>query len=123
MIREGLDTLARAAAESPVPLVIYPEGTRTKDGLIGRFKRRGLRAILQARDWEVWTITVDGYWECAKLADFRAAVSSIDGRMRVDGPFEAPAPGAEPEAVDGFIDEMEQKMAGFLSALREEPAA
>lgn len=123
MIREGLGTLARAAAESPVPMVIYPEGTRTRDGSIGRFKRRGLRAVLTARQWEVWMVTVDGYWECARLADFRANVARIDGRIRVDGPFPAPPPGAEAEDVDAFLDDMEARMAGYLAELREEAVA
>ncbi|MEJ2539865.1 MAG: lysophospholipid acyltransferase family protein [Gemmatimonadota bacterium] len=118
--RADLKRLAETAASSPVPLVIYPEGTRTRDGSIGRFKRTGLRAILPARDWRVWVVAADGYWECAKLVDFRANVSKIRGTMRVDGPFAAPSSEAGTEAVDRFIDELESLMKGLLKDVRTE---
>lgn len=121
--REGLEVLARQAAESPGPLAIYPEGTRTKDGSIGRFKRSGMRAILTARQWEVWMITIDGYWQCAKLQDFRSSVSEIEGKVRVDGPFHAPAPDAPDEEVDAFIVSMQETMTANLASLREAGAA
>lgn len=117
-VRGGLDQLSEAARESPVPLVIYPEGTRTRDGQVGTFKRNGLRSILTARPWEVWMVTADGYWECAKLKDFTANVSSIQGRIRVDGPFDFDGSAADPDEVEAFIDEMRDRMKGFLAELR-----
>jgi 1-acyl-sn-glycerol-3-phosphate acyltransferase len=116
--RVDLSRLAEAAAASPVPLVIYPEGTRTRDGGIGRFRRAGLRAILSAREWEVWVMTADGFWECAKLQDFRANVSSIQGAVRVDGPFTGPGPDASAEVIDAFIGRMEADMRESLEDLR-----
>lgn len=117
-VRADLEALAEAARECPVPLVIYPEGTRTRDGKVGRFKRTGLRTILPARDWEIWMMTVDGYWECARLTDFRASVSTIRGKIRLDGPIPGPGAGADPAEVDAFIDEMQERMRGFLADLR-----
>jgi len=117
-VRSDLRRLTEAAAESPVPVVIYPEGTRTRDGEIGKFKRNGLRAILAGRSWEVWVVTVDGYWECARLEDFREKVSQIRGKMRVDGPFQSPAPDADPAGLDDFMDEMRDAMKAGLAALR-----
>lgn len=122
-VRGDVERLARQAGESPVPLVIYPEGTRTRTGRLGRFKRTGLRAILASRQWEVWMITVDGFWECTTLDEFRSSVSGIRGRLRVDGPFPAPAPAGDPGELDAFIDRMEETMAGALDRLREESAA
>ncbi len=116
--RVDLSRLAEVAAGSPVPLVIYPEGTRTRDGGIGRFRRAGLRAILPARDWQVWVVTADGFWECARLDEFRANVSSIRGAVRVDGPFPGPGPDASPEAIDAFIGRMEADMRESLEGLR-----
>lgn len=122
-IRSGLQTLADEARECPVPLVIYPEGTRTKNGEVGRFKRSGLRAILGARPWEVWMVTADGYWECARLEHFLSHVSRIQGRIQVDGPFPAPGPDASPEDLDSFIDEMQDRMDRALQGLRGAPKA
>lgn len=116
--RDDFYRLERAAAASPVPLVIYPEGTRTRDGGIARFRRGGLRAILPARDWEVWVAVADGFWECGRVDDFRANVPSVRGSMRVEGPFTGPGAGASAEAVDSFIGEMEEMMKATLDRMR-----
>ena len=118
--RGELERLAKETAASPVPVVIYPEGTRTRDGGLGRFKRSGLRAILPARDWRVWLVVADGYWECAKLVDFRESVSEIRGAVRVEGPLDGPGEGASRETVDAFIERAEATMAGLLGELRSE---
>ena len=117
-VKSDLARLSESAAEVEVPLVIYPEGTRTRDGELGRFKRNGLRAILGARSWQVWYVIVDGYWECAKLKDFRANVSTIRGRMRVDGPVTSPDPGEGADAVEAFIDQAHRTMERYLAELR-----
>ena len=116
--KSGLEQLGRTAADTAVPIAIYPEGTRTRDGEIRSFKRGGLKAILAERSWQVWIVTVDGYWECARLADFRANVSGIRGRMQAAGPFPSPSPDAGEQSVEDFIDEMHGRMVGDLAALR-----
>lgn len=118
-VKSDLARLSEVADQADIPLVIYPEGTRTRDGELGRFKRNGLRAILGTRSWQVWMVTADGYWQCAKLKDFRANVSSIRGRLRVDGPFRSPDPEEGVEALEAFIDEAHLKMVRFLEELRE----
>ena len=57
------------------------------------------------------------------MKDFIANVSDIRGTMRLDGPFQSPAVGAGEEAVESFIDEMEQSMHDYLAELRRERAA
>lgn len=116
MSRADLEAFQKAAGESPVPLVIFPEGTRTRDGTLGRFKRTGLRLLLRARRWEVWTITVDGWWRAAKLKDFVANISDVQGRIKVEGPFDSPEPHEDP---DPFIRRMEERMATDLDLLRD----
>lgn len=122
-VRADLERLAAEAAESPVPMVIYPEGTRTRDGSLGRFKRSGLKALLGGRSWEVWLVTVDGYWQCAKLEDFREGVSSIRGRMTTRGPWTSPEVGSDATELEAFIRDMEARMAHMLDELREVAAA
>ncbi len=117
MTRADLDLLQQTAAESPVPIAIFPEGTRTRDGSISRFKRMGLRLILGARKWEVWLVVADGWWQAARLTDFVGNISKVRGRIRAVGPFSSPDPELDPET---FIREMEDRMNSLLEELRKE---
>jgi 1-acyl-sn-glycerol-3-phosphate acyltransferase len=113
--RDSVKRLRQAARESPVPIVIYPEGHRTRDGEIGPWQEGGLRMILGARKWTVWLLVADGYWQTARLTDFLTSVSSIDGRALAIGPFEGPERAAD---MDAFIAKMREHMRDGLAQLR-----
>jgi 1-acyl-sn-glycerol-3-phosphate acyltransferase len=113
--RGQINAIAENARTSPVPIVIFPEGHRTRDGEIGPWKEGGLRAILGARRWTVYVMVADGYWKSARLVDFLERISTIDGSSLALGPFEGPEPGADPEA---FIAEMRSRMVEALHTLR-----
>ncbi len=114
-IRGQLEGIAEAARTSAVPLMIFPEGTRTPDGKIGQWREGGLRAILGARQWIVYLMVTDGYWKSARLTDFMSNVATIDGRAVAVGRFQGPEPGSDPEP---FIYEMRERMVTALAALR-----
>lgn len=118
--RELLDSLAdleRQARQSEVPIAIFPEGTRSRDGEIGRFKKRGLDRILSVRDWTVHVFVADGFWETAKLKDFMKGMAGLDGRMAYLGSMEWSDPDAD---VEPFIEELRQRMVRGLQELRAE---
>lgn len=122
--RRSLAALSTAARESAVPLVVFPEGTRTKDGEIGRFKTQGLRHILAERGWTVYLVVTDGFWKRARFTDFMSGMSGIDGAVRVLGPFSWPgSDGAGPGDIDAFAVAMRERMIEALAGIRSEVAA
>ena len=113
--RKHLKGLAAAATENTTPVVIFPEGTRSRDGEIGPWKRRGLAQLLAARSWEVYLLVADGFWQAATLDDFLTSVSSVEGRVTRLGPFVSPEPG---QPLDPFIEDMHNQMLAGLASLR-----
>lgn len=113
----SLASLKREARESDVPIAIFPEGTRTRDGEIGPFKKRGLDYLLKTRDWRVYVFVADGFWRTARLKDFMKGVAGLQGRMAYLGRLEWP----DPEADTGpFIDDLREMMVRGLRELRGE---
>lgn len=113
--RTSLDDLRKQTKSSHVPVVIFPEGSRTRDGELSKFRRMGLRSILGGRSWQVWLVAVDGWWQAAKLTDFIDNVGKVDGRMVAVGPFSSPEPG---ESVGAFIADLERRMGSLFEDLR-----
>jgi 1-acyl-sn-glycerol-3-phosphate acyltransferase len=110
---EQLDEVARTSA---APLVLFPEGTRTQDGEIGRFRTAGLERILAARDWVVYVLVSDGYWRHAKLTHFLGGMREIEGHLSVLGPFEW----KDPTVASGdFTLRMRNLMVDELARVRE----
>ncbi|MDX1648172.1 MAG: 1-acyl-sn-glycerol-3-phosphate acyltransferase [Longimicrobiales bacterium] len=116
----SLRSLEREARESPVPIAIFPEGTRSRDGEIGRFKKRGLDRILQAREWTVHVFVADGFWQRPRFKDFLRGMGELDGRMAYLGSLEWVDPSADSAP---FIDEMRTMMVRGLDELRGSGAA
>jgi 1-acyl-sn-glycerol-3-phosphate acyltransferase len=114
-LRRMFGEIREAARTSDVPLAIFPEGTRTRDGEIGRFKTSGLAVILEQRPWTVYVLVVDGFWERARLKDFLRGMSAIRGRAELVGPFPWEDAGADPEP---FIREMRAQMVRRLAEMR-----
>jgi 1-acyl-sn-glycerol-3-phosphate acyltransferase len=114
--REDLERLARAVRESPAPVVVFPEGHRTRDGEILPFKKAGVGAILGARPWTVYLVVVDGLWRCARMSDFVRTIASVRARAAWVGPIEYQGPENDPDA---FLDEMRTRMRNLLVGIRE----
>lgn len=113
--RQSLSKLGVVAREASSPMAIFPEGTRTRDGQIGRFKTRGLEAILSQRTWTIYVIVADGFWERAKMRHFVNGMGRIHARFETLGPFHWDEPGQDPRP---FIAGIRQSMVGRLSSMR-----
>lgn len=113
--RRMLASIRDAARSSDLPMGIYPEGTRTKDGEIGPFRVTGLKLILKQRPWTVYILVTDGFWERAKMKNFLEGMGAIRGRLTLVGPFEWEDPRGDTEA---FSEAMRQHMVDALAAMR-----
>jgi 1-acyl-sn-glycerol-3-phosphate acyltransferase len=59
----AITSVARTAQERGVSVVIFPEGTRSRDGSLSRFRRTGTEALLAAADrLAVIPAAIDGSW-------------------------------------------------------------
>jgi 1-acyl-sn-glycerol-3-phosphate acyltransferase len=111
-----VEALRLAALTGDSPIVIYPEGSRSRTGEMGPWKRPGLRALLAARQWQVYLMVGDGLWRSRSVPDFMRDISSADIRVKTIGPFESPSSEAD---VEDFIDRMEAQMKDTLAELRD----
>jgi 1-acyl-sn-glycerol-3-phosphate acyltransferase len=61
---EAITEMAATAQERNVSVVIFPEGTRSRDGSLGQFRKAGSVAMLKAADeLPVVPTSVDGAWK------------------------------------------------------------
>lgn len=113
--RRMLASIREVGRTADVPLVIFPEGTRTVDGEVGPFRTAGLKIILRQRTWTVYVLVADGFWERAKMKHFLAGLGGIRGRLVLLGPFEWQDPRGDAEA---FAEAMRGHMVEALAAMR-----
>ncbi len=114
--REELERLQGIARTAEHPIVIYPEGHRTRDGEIRPWKRAGLQAFLSARPWTVHVLVVDGLWKSARIPDFVRTISGVRCRAEAEGPFEYDGTGCDDHSE--FIDMLERVMCDKLAGMR-----
>jgi len=67
--REGARAMARLADLSArgISPVVFPEGTRSRTGIVGRFNTGAVRIILERARLPVLSAAVDGGWKIGKL--------------------------------------------------------
>ncbi len=114
-LRETLDSLEEVGRATDVPIAIFPEGTRTRAGEIGRFRLGGLSRLLASRDWTVYVFVADGFWRAAKFADLVSGMADIDGKFVHAGTLEWTDRTADPGP---FIEQARQMMVEALAELR-----
>ena len=79
--KRAIRELGEAAQQRNVAVVIYPEGTRSRDGRLKRFKFGGALELMEAApDLELVTATIDGSW---KLLRHKAYPIPFGTRVRV----------------------------------------
>jgi 1-acyl-sn-glycerol-3-phosphate acyltransferase len=114
-LRESIDSLGERGRNSEVPIAMFPEGTRTKNGDIGRFKSAGMKRLLSERTWTVHVFVTDGLWSIPKFKDFIKGMADIDGKVVHVGTLEWTDIEAD---ANSFITEARDMMVGGMAELR-----
>jgi 1-acyl-sn-glycerol-3-phosphate acyltransferase len=116
--RRQITELIRAARNATQPMVVFPEGTRSRNGEIGPFMKAGLSGILAVRSWAVYLAVGDGFWRSGRIQELGRELPRVRGQVAVDGPheFRAGDPGVD---ADSFLDRMRERMCVKLREIRE----
>jgi len=95
VIMRTIDRFAeRCLREHWIP-VIFPEGTRSRDGSLGQFHAAGFRRFLDKAALPVAVVAIDGGWRTASLTGMARRMRGGDYRVRVLTVFPAPTGKAE----------------------------
>ncbi len=93
----SVEAIRRGARELPHGIIIFPEGHRSRDGEILKFRSAGMLSVLEERRTPVYLVLNDGVWRVARFSDLLFRVHLIDAYSEVLGPFEPPHdPAARP---------------------------
>jgi len=117
-MRKTYKELRQVARTSDMPIAVFPEGTRSRDGGIRPFRKKGASLLLRARPWKVYVLVSDGFWKHPRFKDFLGGLSDIRGRVALAGVLEWTDPKADP---DPFLDQVRTLMEAELERLRAEP--
>ncbi len=111
--REVIGTVAKRMTAEGWSVVIFPEGTRSRDGKMKPFREGGLRALIQnAPGVEVLPVTTSGGWEVFKR-DLKPVVRNVEMHLKVHPPIKAPPPQDE-DAFKAFIQRVQDIIRGGL---------
>ena len=113
---DGLDAVrqlrafAASVRERGVSAVIFPEGTRSRDGQLRAFRPAGLRALLRAApELPVVPVTIDGSWKLLRYG-MRPVPFGTRVHVRFGEPI-ARAPRDDDAIVEAVFTELEQTLA------------
>ncbi len=110
-----LERLREFARNAQHPVVVFPEGHRTRTGELLPWKKAGLRAILQTRPWTVHLLVIDGLWRSVSIGEFVRELPHVRARVVEAGTFRFD-PGRDD--ADAFIERLRRTQAEALERLR-----
>ncbi|MGP1457785.1 MAG: lysophospholipid acyltransferase family protein [Treponema sp.] len=79
----------RALEKNQIP-VLFPEGTRTRDGNVGKFYSAGFRKLSEAANLPVAVCALDGGWQIRDMANIMRRLKNGSYRVKVLKVFPAP---------------------------------
>lgn len=122
--RAAVEVVTEAARRLEGGVVIFPEGHRTRDGEVKRFRPAGILAMLTARRLPVYALVSDGVWQARRLVDFFSGLHEVSPWAQALGPFAPPADDAElPVFVERIRDLIVRRLAEHRQGIDDETAA
>jgi 1-acyl-sn-glycerol-3-phosphate acyltransferase len=116
-----LRALVGVGRDSTQAVLIFPEGSRTRDGEIRAFRTPGVKALLTSRPWKVYGVVVDGVWRSARVWDWVKNMSSIHVRVESLGPVAFSS--QSDEEAEAFVQNLRDRMCEKLADMRKTSAA
>jgi len=113
--RYGSLAVLREAVRRERTLLIYPEGRRSDDGQLQRFRPAGLLAMLEERRVPVWLVATDGFSAGRRVVDFVLNVHRIDGRTELVGRYDPPALAGD---LPAFVSRLHADLGAHLVTMR-----
>jgi 1-acyl-sn-glycerol-3-phosphate acyltransferase len=113
--RGSVEAVRKGARDLPHGMAIFPEGHRSRDGEIRKFRAAGLETILTERPLPVYLVLNEGVWRVRRLTDLLFRVHLIDASSEVMGPFEPPA---NPDRLPEFVLSLREALVRRLAEIR-----
>jgi 1-acyl-sn-glycerol-3-phosphate acyltransferase len=86
----SISKMARSCKLEQASCVVFPEGTRSRNGRLGMFHAAGVRKILETEAVPVAAIAIDGGWRVATLRDFLRRFGKEPYVVEIVEVYEAP---------------------------------
>jgi 1-acyl-sn-glycerol-3-phosphate acyltransferase len=118
LIERDLAEMAAGAdrvAAGEATIALFPEGHRTRDGLIAPFMTGGLKKLVARAPRPVYCFVGDGMWEVRTVADGMTSLAGTNVNVRVLGPFEPPT---EETEIPRFIEGLRERMIAAMKEMR-----
>lgn len=94
--------------------VMFPEGTRSRDGKLGKFKAVAVAAVAAQLDLPVIVTTIDGTWPAGTLGNILQNLGGLVVRIHIESPRSIePLRERTRESLNEVSDQMEKRLEGF----------
>lgn len=105
----------RVGSDSSIIPVIYPEGSRSKDGKLGKFYSAGFRRLEQTVNLPVVVCALDGGWKLSNLTRILSGLKKGSYKVKVLKVYDAPA---DKEQEKFILEESRELIASQLEEWR-----
>ena len=112
----ALGAAADAVGRGERSMILYPEGHRSRDGLLQPFMSQGLRLLFRrAPQRPVYLAVIDGLWPLRGLKDIALRLAGRTARVEIQGPYPIPP---DPHDHETFVTSLRAEMVAMLDRLR-----